>query len=431
MSRPNHQWDLGAVKHMKIEEEPDLASANAPVVIDPFETEKIVEKLKKYDLSEVGSSSWMEQHRNLEKLNLQAHHNAASNSDEYVLEAFLTFNKLDVLIHDLILIDIWKESIYPLIVNDIVGKNSMRVYFILYHEATLVNLLEVFLYHKHVCESGGEKMMELVDYVVRKLTRLNNTTYSFGGQATKVKLSASNAKEYAASLEGRTPLEELTQQFQDIDFRVCVSAVSIARFLCEHADVLPLSVVGRITDTHDLLILMIPLIETPPWTRRLDNRKWQKLVDFTWKEVAPIDLLKVTKLEGQPWLGVYYLLAKDVFRERYHLNSFRKGQLLRIRKYINELLLDQLPFLADIQRYMDELAITEVPEPNSLGGSVFLFQQVAAVREGILKKAGSLEAVRLQQLQQVFTMTDKTDKDLLAMADLYTDSLGGAEDIEA
>lgn len=57
---------------------------------------------------------------------------------------------------------------------------------------------------------------------------------------------------------------------------------------------------------------------------------------------------------------LYHLLAKEVFRERYHLNSFRKGQLLRVRKYLNEIMLDQLPILADIQRYMDELAITEV-----------------------------------------------------------------------
>ncbi len=210
-----------------------------------------------------------------------------------------------------------------------------------------------------------------------------------------------------------------------------MSAVSIARFLCEHADAMPLSVVGRITDTHDILILLIPLIENPPWTRRLENRKWQKLVDFQWTEVQPIDLLKVTKLEGQPWLGVYHLLAKSVFRERYHLNSFRKGQLLRIRKYINEVLLDQLPFLADIQRYMDELAVTDVPDPSSTGGSVFLFQQVAAVREGILKghKADDFQGVRLYQLEQVFTMTDKSDKDLISMADLYTDGFSVEEDL--
>lgn len=36
-------------------------------------------------------------------------------------------------------------------------------------------------------------------------------------------------------------------------------------------------------------------------------------------------------------------------RRRYHFNSFRKAQLLRARKYLNEVLLDQLPVLADMQ----------------------------------------------------------------------------------
>ena len=70
-----------------------------------------------------------------------------------------------------------------------------------------------------------------------------------------------------------------------------------------------------------------------------------------------------------------WLKAKAVFRERYNLNSFRKGQLLRVRKYLNEVLLDQLPFLADIMRYMDELAISEVPQDN--GQNVFMLQECA------------------------------------------------------
>lgn len=54
---------------------------------------------------------------------------------------------------------------------------------------------------------------------------------------------------------------------------------------------------------------------------------WQKLVDFKWQDTAPIDLLKITKLEGQPWIGLYHMMAKQVFRDRYHINSFRKGQV--------------------------------------------------------------------------------------------------------
>jgi hypothetical protein len=426
MARPSHQWDTSGVRHMKIEEEAHPVNSNLAPVVDALETERIVESLVKFDIANVGSAAWMEQHRKIEKLNIQAHQNALTNSDEYVMEAVLTFNKLDTLIHDLLLIEAWKENIYPLLLPKLAGRNNMRLYFILYHEATLVNLFEVFLYYRHCCEAGGEKMLEIVDYVSRKLARLNNTSYEFRlhdlAEADEVGTTVESAKKFAATLESRTPEEELKRHFVDIEFRVCVSAVSLARFLSEHADAMPLSVVSRISDTHDYLLLIMPLIENPPWTRRLSSGKWQKLVDHKWTEVKPIDLLKITKLEGQPWLALYYLLAKDVFRERYYLNTFRKGQLLRVRKYINELTLDQLPFLADIQRYMDELAVTEVPEPTSLGSSVFLFQQVATMREAITRGRKWPEVAE-QQVQEVFTMTDRDDKDLLRMADLYADDM--------
>ena len=71
------------------------------------------------------------------------------------MEAFLTFNKLEILIYDLLLIELWKENVFPIISKQLVEKNSMRLYFILYHEATMVNFLELFLYHKHICEAAG------------------------------------------------------------------------------------------------------------------------------------------------------------------------------------------------------------------------------------------------------------------------------------
>lgn len=429
MARPSHQWDISGVRRMKIEEETDVpAASNFPAIIDAGEAERYIESLRKFELNEVGNHEWMEQHRKLEKLNLQAHHNAMTNSDEYVMEAVLTFDKLGVLIHDLLLIEAWKENIYPLLTSELAGRNTMRLYFILYHEATVINLFEVFFYYKHVIEATGDKMLDLVDYLARKMTRLNTMNYKFrnhdlaGKSSSSSSITSEVAKEFASQLEKRTPVEELETHWLDIEFRTCVAAVAIARFVSEYADVLPLSVISRITDNHDYLLLIIPLIENPPWTRRLETGKWQKMIDQKWTIVPPIDLLKVTKLEGQPWLALYFLLAKDCFRERYFLNSFRKGQLLRVRKYINEVLLDQLPFLADVQRYMDELTVMNVPEANSLSGgnSVFLFQQVASIADSIMK-GKDFTKIAQYQLANVFTMTDRDDKDLLAMADLYSD----------
>ena len=49
----------------------------------------------------------------------------------------------------------------------------MRLYFVLYHEATLSNFLEVVMFHGHVCEqAGGDLLIELTDYCARKMAML-------------------------------------------------------------------------------------------------------------------------------------------------------------------------------------------------------------------------------------------------------------------
>lgn len=55
------------------------------------------------------NGSWFEQYRRLAKLNLQAHQSAMARSDEYVLESLLTFDKLGVVVHELLAIEAWKE----------------------------------------------------------------------------------------------------------------------------------------------------------------------------------------------------------------------------------------------------------------------------------------------------------------------------------
>lgn len=42
---------------------------------------------------------------------------------------------------------------------------------------------------------------------------------------------------------------------------------------------------------------------------------------------------------------------------KYEMTSFRKQNLLRLRKYLNETLLDQLPMLTDMLRGLEELNI--------------------------------------------------------------------------
>ena len=61
----------------------------------------------------VGSDKWMTQHDTLTRLNLQAHHNVAAMSDEFVKEAFISFDRLDCLVHELLVVEAWKDHVFP------------------------------------------------------------------------------------------------------------------------------------------------------------------------------------------------------------------------------------------------------------------------------------------------------------------------------
>lgn len=52
--------------------------------------------------AQIGCAEWLEQHEDLERLNLQAHHNVHCHSDEFVMAALVAFDKLPLLVHELL-----------------------------------------------------------------------------------------------------------------------------------------------------------------------------------------------------------------------------------------------------------------------------------------------------------------------------------------
>lgn len=410
----DHDWTIRDY-NTKIDSGTRSDSSSGPVLA-VSEAERYVEELEVIDISEIGSHRWMLQHEHLEKLNLQAHQSAQNQSDEFVLEAFLTFDKLPVLIHELLAIEAWRDNVYPLVKADLAKQNStLRGYFLLYHEATIVNLLEVLLYHEHACSAVGDAVVELADYCARQLTALVTESERAGGSLP----APARGKALADVVMENTTEEELDRHAADIAFSVRVVSVTLTRFMAEFCARLPLSLLTRLLDTHDVLVLLVPLIENPPWTRRTDEGKWVKFVDQKWTEVAPADLLSLTKTEGQLWIALFHLMCNPECRSRYYFNSFRKETILRVRKYLNDVMLDQLPVLADVQRYMDELTIMEAPPPTSATSGGLLLETVPQIRSAIIggKNWGDVAAAALRD---VFNGTcDANDQDLRRMADLY------------
>jgi hypothetical protein len=254
-----------------------------------------------------------------------------------------------------------------------------------------------------------------------------------------------------------TTSEEIIYNLLQTEYQTSIKATSLARYICEHFDSLSISIQSRIINTHDFLMLFIPLIDEPPWTRRRtksinngnengngntnDNTNanndeinevtvWEKYIDQEWKETPPCDLLQITQCEAQCWIAIFHLTCSSTnCREQYALNTYRKEQILRLRKFCNEYLMDQIPVLIDVTRYMDELSIMSVPDCNSTNttrsgtGMNVLMEQVDQIRELILKEGDhDWEQVGMSQIESIYSkITDASDKDLRLIATIYNE----------
>lgn len=89
-----------------------------------------------------------------------------------MLESFITFEKVPELLKELLAAEIWADKVLPRLAADVSQQNSLRAYYLIHHEAVLVNLLEVFLFHSYAAEALGDGLVDLVDYIARRMREL-------------------------------------------------------------------------------------------------------------------------------------------------------------------------------------------------------------------------------------------------------------------
>eukprot|EP00742_Colponemidia_sp_Colp-10_P004995 GILJ01005336.1.p1 GENE.GILJ01005336.1~~GILJ01005336.1.p1 ORF type:complete len:492 (+),score=87.18 GILJ01005336.1:40-1515(+) len=375
--------------------------------ITPYEAEHLVKSLTPLTVRDVGGSKWIRQHENLDKLNIQAHRNAISRSDEYVMDSFVVMNQLPTLIHDLLLTEVWKEYVFPLVKSHLATMSSLRGYLPLYHEATVCNLLEVCLYHRTACEATGDAMVDLVDYCMRKLVYLNSQPVE---ALTTIRRST---EEYLKS----TPEQELEEQKKEIEFGVCMIAITVVRFISDHTSTLPLSVLHRLLETHDVLASLVPLMDAKPWLRKNAKGQKEKFEDQKWVVLTPDDAGRVCKMEAQVWLAIYNFFMDIECRKKYQLTSYRKGMMLKLRRHMNEVLLDQLPVLTELLRVLEQLSI--VDPPANMDMSSFVVEQLPELKDNIMR-GQDWPSVAKWQIANVFVESAETRReDLERLAGIY------------
>jgi hypothetical protein len=84
----------------------------------------------------------------------------------------------------LLAVQVWKQKVFPFLKSHIIETvDSAASYLLLYHEATLANLLEVTLFHQDACRAlGDDYLLELCDWCYRKLLYLNDEGRGFASK---------------------------------------------------------------------------------------------------------------------------------------------------------------------------------------------------------------------------------------------------------
>lgn len=336
------------------------------------EAEGYVRSLTPFDIPDVGSVRWCQQHEYLEKLNMQAVISASKEEDEFVKEFFITFEKVPTLIHDLIATEIWKKKIFPeIVLGDHEQDIIFPLYAVLYHEAIVVNLLETLLFHQEACMLAQDMIVDLIDYCYYKLIYLSNFQ-----QNDNIQMEMGATKGICL----KSTLKELEMQDQKLSFDIAMKAVSILSYVISHLSVLPLACTERILNIHDIPLLLVQLLEAAPWKTEKSGEIF-KYEDSAWRKIELAESPLLVKHEGQVWIAVLQLLVSTEYKMKYELISYKKGILLRLRPYLTEILIDQIPALIELQYYLDQLAVLDTPAIKK----ELIMEQVPDTRERIIK----------------------------------------------
>ncbi|KAH6569529.1 hypothetical protein BASA60_008179 [Batrachochytrium salamandrivorans] len=389
--------------------------------LSAFEAERLVESIVKLDISEFGSPKWERQHEIVEKLNIQAHCNLKANNEEYVTQALIVSGKISNLVHNLLITNMWKKNALPHLIEHISAHDSLKAYFMVFSEASLANLIQVLLFDREACKQVGENMVHLVDYLVGKVIYL--CTLSNVNQPTPKSVSEYNSI---------TEREWNQRNLSDMDFSIAISALASLRYITDTVDSLGLSILNRILLKQDMCLFkarprLVVLLERAPWMRKVETQGGciQRYQDGQWKKIKNDDINLLGQVEAQVWLSLYNLMMDRECRRIYTYTKHNQRIVLRLKDFMDEILMDQLSILSDLKRYLEELTMMEVPEASTMptfSGIEVIPDAVAEVLDwkeyAMIQKqtlfGQSTSQTRQASLERLARVYDFDDLDILA-----------------
>ena len=182
--------------------------------------------------------------------------------------------------------------------------------------------------------------------------------------------SSANADEIksADELLKMSDEERFDASIEEMNFNIAISSISLFRYITDVIDKVPVSVQRQIVHTKDMICQLVYLMEASPWIRQRKD-KIERFDAGQWNVINKDDLIEVSKVEGQLWLALMNLCLDPESRKTYHVTTHKQAVISRLKNYISEQTVDQLPPLVDLQRFLEELLIMTPPEmaPPSLG----------------------------------------------------------------
>lgn len=221
-------------------------------------------------------------------------------------------------------------------------------------------------------------------------------------------------------IEYRT--QKLLKQKEHLEFTISTCCVSIIRFITEHLSKSSISVMERVINTNEMIMVLISLIVQKPWTKKTENgtKKYNGNNKFVAVDIN--NMFRLTKIEGELWLSVYNLLLDKTCGNKYELNGFRRNEILKLKPYLLPQIIDQLPVLKELKRTFEELSIINLDESSALNNQIekklMVVEIVPEFRESLLFTT-NFKDVATKQLKTIFNTDQynlnerKKDMDIL------------------
>ena len=233
------------------------------------------------------------------------------------------------------------------------------------------------LYHRTATVACDEVLVELIDYCYRKFVGLTEKCSKLPEGEYLFPSKPVNIRDTTTNLEA-----DQQRNLAEIEFTCVMTCFSIIRFISDHTESLAVPIIHQMMENNDIPCVLVPLLELRPWIRVNHKGEEEKFEDQKWQVIKEHDKGKVTKVEAQIWLTIYNMFMTADSSRKYEITTFRKQNLLRLRKYMNEMLLDQLPMLTPMLRGLEEMnlmADTNVQSKNS-----FIVQTLPEIRSRLL-----------------------------------------------